>query len=268
MMTFFRSFAIWLRRAPLRSGSLLHYLALPNSASLRFVFSILAGLFLIVSSCSRDQENRILVHGRIEGMSETIYLLEQKVTDLVKIDSVVTDENGVFSLSVHSDEFSIYALRITTDQQVVFIAGPGDSILITSKLSFGPSRIQVSGNDESELLHTFYTYSANNLHEVDSIQTIIEKNQGAENFYELTVQADSLFNQIWERQKMYEIEFIREHAGMFSSLLVVNYHFGVKPVLSPKLDAEQYRKVDSGLMANFPGNRHTLFFHQWLREVK
>ena len=92
--------------------------------------------------------------------------------------------------------------------------------------------------------------------------------QGEEGFYELTVMVDSLFNQIWERQRRYQKAFIREHAGDFSTLLVVNYHFGVRPVLSPKTDAEDYMRVDSGLMSNYPGNLHTIFFHKWLREVK
>lgn len=232
------------------------------------IVSLLVMGLLIITSCSSNKENRILIHGRIEGISETLCLLEQKTFDLVKIDSATPDNNGVFILSINATETSIYALRVTPEQQVIFIAGPGDSILITGNLNSYPSLIQISGNEETELLHSFYAYSAENLREVDSIQTIIEKNQGTADFYELTVRADSLFNQIWERQKRYEIEFIREHAGKFSTLLVVNYHFGVKPVLSPKLNQEQYRKVDSGLMARFPGNRHALFFHQWLKEGK
>jgi len=197
-----------------------------------------------------------------------VYLLEQTTSELIRIDSTVPDDHGIISISTKADETGIYALRITTDHQVVFIAEPGDTVLITGNINTFPFNIQVSGNEESELLHTFYLYSAKNLREVDSIQWVIERSQGEEDFYELTLKADSSFNQIWERQKRYEIEFINENAGKFSTLLVVNYHFGVKPVLSPKEDAELYRRVDSGLMAGFPGNRHTFFFHQWLKEVR
>lgn len=233
----------------------------------RAISVLFFGTFLLYS-CSNSHRDRILVQGRIDGVTEIVYLLEQTTSELIKIDSTVPDDHGIFSISTKADETGIYALRITTDHQVVFIAAPGDTLLITGNLNAFPSNIQVSGNEESELLHTFYLYSAKNLREVDSIQRVIERSQGEEDFYELTLKADSSFNQIWERQKRYEIEFINENAGNFAILLVVNYHFGVKPVLSPKEDPESYRRVDSALMAGFPGNRHTFFFHQWLKEVK
>ncbi|MBL7137884.1 MAG: DUF4369 domain-containing protein [Bacteroidales bacterium] len=206
--------------------------------------------------------------GQIEGASGKFFLLEQKTFELQNIDSVKPDGNGTFQCTVAADETSIYALRVAPGDQVVFIASPGDTIRITGSLDCYPSIFQVEGNDESALLQTFYAYTAGHLRKVDSLQLIIDKHQGEPDFFELTVMVDSLFNQIWEAQRQYEKAFIKEHAGAFSTLLVVNYHFGVRPVLSTKTDAADYRRVDSGLMATFPGNRHTLFFHQWLREVK
>lgn len=230
--------------------------------------SLLFSLLLITSSCNRSNEKRIFISGEVEGITGTIYLLEQTTMELQKIDSAIPDEKGLFQWSAASDETSIYSCQLTPDDPVVFIAKPGDSIRIKGDLNQEPSVVRVSGNRESDLLQTFYTFSSRNLREVDSLQMLIDRNQGEPDFYELTVRVDSIFNQIWERQLEYEKKFILEHAGDFSTLLVVNYHFGVRPVLSPKTDAEDYRRVDSGLIANYPGNRHSLFFHQWLKEVK
>ncbi len=225
-------------------------------------------LLFIASGCSPSQENRIIITGQIEGVLGMIYLQEQKTSGLVKIDSAIPDEKGMFHWSVLAGETSIYSLLSEPDERLVFIAKAGDSIRITGNMNQYPSLLQVAGNSESTLIQSFYAYSARNIREVDSLQLIIDIHQGDPGFYELTVMADSLFNQIWERQREYEKNFIREHAGTFSSLLVVNYHFGVRPVLSLKTDAEEYLRVDSGLMAAYPGNRHTLFFHQWIKQVK
>jgi len=233
-----------------------------------FAISLVIIVLLIGSGCSPNNDNTVIITGQIEGAPVLIYLLEQTILELQKIDSALPDEKGVFQWSPNVNETGIFSLRVIPGEQVIFIASPGDSILITGNMNQDPPVFQVSGNRESSLLQSFYAYSAGNLREVDSLQRIIELNQGEDDFYELTVRIDSLFNQIWERQRSYEKEYIRENAGDFSTLLVVNYHFGMRPVLSPKTDAGDYRRVDSGLMANYPGNRHTRFFHQWLKEVK
>ena len=73
------------------------------------------------------------------------------------------------------------------------------------------------------------------------------------------LQFDTLFRQIWEEQRAYEIKFLEEHPGSLTSLIVVNYSFGVRPVLSMDEDLAWYRKVDSSLTARFPGNRHVIY---------
>ncbi len=257
-ISLFHHFTIWLRRTTLRSGSPFRH----------FAISLFTFVLFIASSCNHHKQDRIYIAGEIEGVSGMIFLQEQKTFELLKIDSMVPDVKGKFFWHPKTDETSIYSVWVTPDDKIVFIAKPGDSILISGTLNQYPSLFQVSGNKESDLINSFYTYSAGNIREVDSLQVLVGMNQGEDDFYELTVKVDSLFNQIWERQRSYEKNFIREHAGNFSTLLIVNYHFGVRPVLSPKADAEDYRRVDSGLMANYPDNRHTLFFHQWLKEVK
>ena len=51
-------------------------------------------------------------------------------------------------------------------------------------------------------------------------------------------------------------------------MLVVNFHFGARPVLSLDEDYADYCVVDSGLRADYPDNKHTRFFHRWLKEVR
>lgn len=221
----------------------------------------------VAESCSHIRTGRIVLLGSTSGNTGPFYLMEQNTFDLMLIDSVTPDADGRFRIDITAEQTSIYALRETNGDQAVFIASPGDTVRISGNQGLSQPALRVSGTWESELLQAFSDFSAGNLRKVDSLQILIDMSQGEDGFYELTVKADSMFIRIWEAQRQYEMNFIKNYPGTFASLLVVNYHFGVKPVLSPDADWYYYHVVDSGLMAAYGENRHTQFFHRWLKEV-
>ncbi len=231
------------------------------------IFCVLSGLVYV--SCTHEgKESKILILGEIKHASGTIFFLEQNTFELQKIDSAHLTNAGTFQFEVVAQEMSIYAILLHSEQQMVFIALPGDTIVITGDLNHFPGSIQINGNEETVLLQSFYAFSNENRRKVDSLQSIVEQHQNDPGFYQLTLHLDSAFTEIWEEQRAYEKTFIRDHPGTLAALLVVNYHFGVRSVLSPDTDFVDYNKVDSGLMATYPDNKHTQFFHRWLEEVK
>ena len=194
--------------------------------------------------------------------------MEQQPVELIPIDSTIVSAEEGFYFIILPSESGIYSLMFNPEQQVVFIASPGDTITVTGDLDHYPESIEVRGNEEAILLQTFYTYSNKNHRKIDSLQAIVELQQNDPDFYQLTLQLDSAFAEIWDEQRTYEKVFIRDHPGTLATLLVVNYHFGVRSILSPDIDSSDYNRVDSGLMATYPDNKHTQFFHRWLKEVK
>jgi len=213
-------------------------------------------------------KQEVHVLGQVPQTDDLVFLFEQRASELEKIDSVNVGSDGTFRFIIHTVEPGIYALRFDPGQQVVFIASPGDTIDIIGDQNNGSGSIQVKGNKESVLLQTFYSYSNKNHRKVDSLQSIVEQHKNDPDFYQLTRQLDSVFTTIWDEQRAYEKDFIKDHPETLAALLVVNYHFGVRPVLSPDTDYSDFRKVDSGLMANYPQNKHTQLFHHWLKEIK
>jgi len=237
-----------------------------------------ASLFLCVGACMiflagspacrRDQtQGRVFVSGLMTPAECQLFLLEQKDYELITLDSVVPDTAGRFGFIIYPAGSGIYAVRFPEGQQVVFIAAPGDTIRIRRNLSGARSVPVAEGNTETGLLQAFYDHAQSNLRKVDSLQAIVDRSQGADDFYACTLRIDSLLGRIWEDQRLFGKAFIRDHAGTLASLLAVQYHFGIKPVLSLQNDRQDYLRVDSGLMANYPGNRHTLLFHRWLQEI-
>ncbi|NQV02541.1 MAG: DUF4369 domain-containing protein [Bacteroidia bacterium] len=231
-------------------------------------FTIVIVAMMVFLSCnSSTKRKEIHVLGKVQ-QAETVLLLEQQTVELLPVDSARVKDEEAFYFILHSHETGIYALRFNPGKQVVFIASPGDTITITGELDHFPGSIQVMGNEESILLQTFYSYSNENHRKIDALQSIVEQHQNDPDFYQLTLHLDSAFTEIWEEQRTYEKAFIRDHPGTLTALMVVNYHFGVRPVLSPDIDLADYILVDSGLIATYPDNKHTQFFHRWLEEVK
>jgi hypothetical protein len=70
--------------------------------------------------------------------------------------------------------------------------------------------------------------------------------------------ADSLFFRISGDQKKLEKDFIDRNPQSLASLIVLNYSFGQKPVLTMEEDLSYYRKL-TGLYRIYPKNKHVLF---------
>ncbi len=229
---------------------------------------LLIVVMTILLSCNPSNKGQELhVLGKVQH-AETVFLLEQHPAELIPVDSATFSDEQAFYFILQPTETGIYTLRFSEEKQVVFIASPGDTITVIGDLNHFPASIQVMGNEETILLQAFYSYSNENHLKIDSLQSIVEEHQNDPDFYSLTLQLDSAFAKIWEEQRAYEKDFIREHPGTLATLLVVNYHFGVRPILSPDIDSVDYNMVDSGLIATYPDNKHTQFFHRWLKEVK
>ena len=101
----------------------------------------------------------------------------------------------------------------------------------------------------------------------DSLTDLLHKHQYDDDYYQLTLAFDDIFGKIWEDQKTYERNFIDQHPGSLATLLVLNYAFGPRPVLSEEDDWAYYKKVDSTLMKKFPTNKHVLYHHKRIVKV-
>jgi hypothetical protein len=101
---------------------------------------------------------------------------------------------------------------------------------------------------------------------VDSLDMLLAERQDSSDYYNLTQKLDTSFREIWENQRALETTFINNHSGSLASLVVLNYAFGMSPVLNMDEDFRYYQALDSTLSISFPGNKHVLFHHQRVME--
>jgi hypothetical protein len=227
---------------------------------------ILIPVFL--SGCHRSEQPTTVVLTLYNTQPHEVILLEQDPYLVNRVDSMMVEPGIPVEFHLNIRETGIYAIRVGSAEKIVFIANPGDKLGISADMTNFEQSIEVTGSTQTKRLQDFYRYAAHNKAKVDSLQKIVEESQYDPDFFHITLQLDSCFNRIWEDQRAYEIGFINQNPGSLASLLVLHYHFGVKPVLSAVEDSSIYKMVDSALMQSMPENKHTLFFHQLNKEVR
>ncbi len=232
-------------------------------------FLIALGLMMTVTACHREHHPVATIHGKLtDGAVMKLVLGEMDIHDIRMLDSLTLNATGSFTFTVPVDSAGFWILRAPSGKIMTLLLNQGDRIELTgSGLDF-PDRVHLQGPEETMRLHEFFVYTRKHEKQVDSLEMLLIEFQDQEGYYELTQKIDTLFRNIWEAQRKYEIEFIRKNASSLGSLIVLNYAFGLSPVLSPGEDPGWYLLVDSTLQAAFPGNKHVKYHHQRILEYQ
>lgn len=220
----------------------------------RFLIVILAAT---VIACSSGHRGTTVISGTFEGGQNVRLLLEElDPMGTVPVDSAVTAADGSFQFAVSPKEAGYYILKTGDGRMTVITVAPGDTVNIRCSLDAFPENITLIGPEDARLLNEFYSFTSRLKKRSDSLQEVLMSHRGDSLFVPLTLKFDSLFQGIWASQRQYEMTFLQRAPGSLSSLIVVNYSFGVRPVLSMEEDMKYYKAVDSALTARYPGNRH------------
>lgn len=214
-------------------------------------------LLLLTACHPHTPEGTALITGKIAGGQGATWILEElDPMGAAVLDSVTADAGGSFRFPVNATEAGFYILKTLDGRMTIITVKPGDTIHVTGDLPRFPGEVTVDGSDDARLLSEFYRHASRNKTLSDSLQSVLAYHRDDSLFTPLTLKFDSIFQQIWDDQRAFNCQFIRKHPSSFASLLVVNYSFGTRPVLSPDSDRAFYLTVDSALSIRYPGNRH------------
>ena len=145
--------------------------------------------------------------------------------------------------------------------------GPAD-IRISGDFSQFPDRITIEGSPESMDLQSFFRNSNTHARKADSIMKILRMHVDSADYYAINLKTDSLLNRIWLDQKRLGLEYIKDHPKSLSSLIVINYTFGVQAVLSIEESFTLYKDLSDSLKKVFPGNPHVVHFNKTVDNYK
>ncbi len=220
-------------------------------------------------SCKTHLSDQAIICGQLSnGSGEKIVLTELDTKSIRKVDSIILDEGGKFSFLVKVPEPGFYMLQSQHGKVLVLFVRPNDKIELTGNMTSFPDNIAVKGPEETLLLEDFFRFTSQNEKKVDSLENLLVEKQESEGYFRLTQKVDSAFRQIWETQRNYEKDFIGRHPSSLTSLIVLNYAFGLNTVLSPVEDSLIYQRLDRALMIAYPGNKHAAYHHQRMLEFR
>jgi hypothetical protein len=121
----------------------------------QFLFSLLTVALLI--SCSKNQQNEMLVQGEIKGLKKgTLFL--QKIQDgvLSTVDSLIIKGDGNYELSsiVESAELYFLSLNKSNEKTIPFF-GEAGIITINTNLNYFVFQAKISGSKNQEILDIY-----------------------------------------------------------------------------------------------------------------
>lgn len=234
----------------------------------RAIFFLLI-IVMAGAACSHDRHGRTVINGLISGIpGSPVKFFELGPEHTVRLDSLSLDADGRFTIKLDSGETGLYLLRTTKPTPLVLELKPGESVWISGPGLNFPEDIIIKGSPGSIDLLDFFKASLANSKKFDSLEHLLVSHQDEPGFAELSRKLDESLKPLWEKQKDLEINYIRNHPGSLTSLLVLNHGLGVSPLLTYRDDSVYFLKLDSSLGQAFPGNKHVVFHHKRIIQAR
>ncbi len=230
-------------------------------------FSQLIPVLFFLAACHHPVSNEVTVTGSlVNGSGMKMILQEMGTKEVRAVDSIIIGPEGKFAFKPVVSEPGFWLLKAPTGKILVMAMEAGDQIDLTGSAVDFPDNIVLKGPKGAMLLNDFFRSTRKNERRVDSLEGLLIDRQDSAGYYELTRSIDSAFHRIWDQQRLLETTFIRQNPGSLTSLIVLNYAFGMSPVLSPEEDLACYKSLDSTLSLKYPGNNHVQYHHQRVTE--
>lgn len=219
-------------------------------------------LVLIFFGCSTGRPPKpgtFTIHGQFSNSKgEKIVLCELDVKQVVPLDSAALSNDGKVMFEHAIDQPGFYLLIFPDGTRMTLVVRKGEDVLIRGDLKEAAETFSAEGSEGTEMLVSFFRKTLQNKVRIDSIKNILRNSEGSDDFLKVSMMADSLFSCIASDQKKIGKDFIDNHRNSLASLIVLNYAFGPRPVLTMEDDLPYYLKL-TGLWRLYPQNKHLLF---------
>lgn len=215
------------------------------------ILHLFFALIISICSCGNKKEagiaadDNVFIKGKIDNFhSKTIYFEELFTNSVIVIDSVKTDEDGVFIEGLKINTPGFFRFRIAPNNFFNFIAAPSDSLIISADASRLEATYSITGSEESKRLKELNVFLQTIYRTNDSLNAHLQRHQQNNdiNNYMAAVQfQQQLSGQFHDFVK----NFIDYKPGSLSSLAAVQN-------LDAEANFEYYAKVEAGLKNSFP----------------
>ena len=226
-------------------------------------------LALIVSSCESETEF-FTISGEVNNANgEKLYLIELQSNNIIFLDSIILNDEGIFSFKGQTDIPKFYALRITPNNYLTLIVNPFEQIIVKTNGENLAKNPVIEGSPESLKILELRSRLNASIKRLDSLGIYYQSLIGTNEIYKVRDSLKLLSQEIIEKHTEYTKSFIKENSNSLASLMALYQQIAPRLyVLNPNEDLKYFTLVDSSLMLKYPDSEAVKALHAQMEEIK
>ena len=211
---------------------------------------------VILFACGR---NHVKVNGVIKDTEkEMIYLDKMGVGEIVSVDSCVINKHGKFNLKTKAPGLNFYRLRLSDNNFVTLLTGPGEKIRVTSNKEYLPENYEITGSENSQKVKLLDNHLLETQKKLDSLTNIFKKLIDKPGFDTISKELDEVYQKVVNEQRNFNIRFVLENLNSLASIKALYQKFDENTyVLFKNRDLQYLKIVSDSLQKAYPESKHT-----------
>ena len=164
---------------------------------------------IILFACGR---NHVKVVGIIKDTKkEMIYLDKMDAGEIVSVDSSGINKHGEFNLKTKAFELNFYRLRLSDNNFVTLLTGPGEKIKVTSNKEYLPENYEITGSENSQKVRLLDNHLLETQKKFDSLTNIFKELNGKPGFDTISEGLNEAYLKVENEQRNFNIRFVLEN---------------------------------------------------------
>lgn len=211
---------------------------------------------MILFACGQDH---IKVSGIIkETEKEMIYLDKMGAGDIVSVDSSRINKHGEFNFKTKASGLNFYRLRISDNNFVTLLTGPGEKTRITSDKEYLPENYELTGSENSQKVRLLDNHLMGTQKKLDSITNLFKELNNKPGFDTISEGLDEAYLKVVDEQRNFNIRFVLENLNSLASIKALYQKFDENTyVLYKNRDLQYLKIVSDSLQKSYPESKHT-----------
>ena len=226
-------------------------------------------LALVVISCESEPEF-FTISGEITNANgEKLYLVELQTNTVVFLDSIILNDEGVFSFKGQTDIPKFYALRTSPDNYITLIVSPFEQIVVKTDGENIANNPIIEGSPESHKIMVLRSKLDESVKKLDSLGLYYRSLIGTREINKVRDSLNVLSREIISEHTNFTKEFVKNNSNSLASLMALYQQIAPRLyVLNPTDDLEYFTLVDSSLMLKHPESEAVKALHTQMEEIK
>jgi len=211
---------------------------------------------IILFACGR---NHVKVVGIIKDTKkEMIYLDKMDAGEIVSVDSSGINKHGEFNLKTKAFELNFYRLRLSDNNFVTLLTGPGEKIKVTSNKEYLPENYEITGSENSQKVRLLDNHLLETQKKFDSLTNIFKELNGKPGFDTISEGLNEAYLKVENEQRNFNIRFVLENLNSLASIKALYQKFDENTyVLYKNRDLQYLKIVSDSLQKFYPESNHT-----------